>query len=61
MESHHEVWAEALWVEQNLGDEGPLFMAEQITQLALNGDEAGVAHWKRIAEAYDQLRSWRPQ
>lgn len=61
MEWQHEVWAEALWVEQNKGDDGPRFMAEQITRLALEGDEAGIARWKRIATAYDELRAGRPQ
>jgi hypothetical protein len=32
MEWRHEVWAEALWVEQNKGDDGPSFMADQITR-----------------------------
>ena len=61
MEWEHEVWAEALWVEQKKGDDGPRFMAEQITRLALEGDEAGIARWKRIATAYDELRAGRRQ
>lgn len=61
MEWQHEVWAEALWVEQNKGDDGPRFMAQQITRLALEGDEAGIARWKRIATAYDELRAGRRQ
>ena len=61
MDWHHEVWAEALWVEQNKGDDGPAFMAEQISHLATKGDEAGVARWRRIAAAYDQLRCGSPQ
>lgn len=61
MDWQHEVWAEALWVEQHKGEDGPLFMAEQITRLALDGDKAGIARWKRIAAAYDQLRAGRPQ
>jgi hypothetical protein len=61
MDWQHEVWAEALWVEQNKGDGGPDFMAEQITRLALTGDEAGIARWKRIAAAFDKLRAGRVQ
>jgi hypothetical protein len=61
MDWQHEVWAEALWVEQNQGDHGPDFMAEQITRLALNGDEAGMARWERIAAAFDELRAGRVQ
>ena len=55
MEKQHEVWAEALWVEQNKGRDGPGFIAEQVTRLALLGDEAGVARWRQIAQAYDLL------
>jgi hypothetical protein len=61
MDWHHEVWAEALWVEQNKGEDGPAFMAKQKTHLAMNCDEAGVARWRRIAAAYDQLRSGSEQ
>ena len=61
MEWHQEVWAEALWVELNKGEDGPAFMAEQMVRLALADDGAGVARWKRIAEAFDQLRSGRAQ
>lgn len=53
MDWHQVVWAEALWVEQNKGEDCPALMAEQITHLALKGDEAGGARWKRIAAAYD--------
>lgn len=53
MDWQHEVWAEALWVEQHKGEEGPNFIADRIAALSLNGDEAGVARWKQIADAYD--------
>ena len=56
MDWRHEVWAEALWVEQHYGADGPKFIAERITALAEHGDHAGVARWRRIAGAYDQLR-----
>jgi hypothetical protein len=61
MDWQHEVWAEALWVEQSKGEDGPRFIAEQIAWLALNGDEAGIARWKRIAAAFDDLRAGRVQ
>lgn len=61
MEWQHEVWAEALWVEQNKGADGPRFIAEQVNRLALDGDEAGIARWKRIASAFDDLRDGRRQ
>jgi hypothetical protein len=61
MEWQHEVWAEAFWVEQNKGADGLKFIAERVAALAEQGDEAGVARWRRIAEAYDQLQVGRAQ
>ena len=61
MDWQHEVWAEALWVEQHKGDDGPAFIGEQVARLALANDLDGVARWKRIAAAYDELRAGRPQ
>ena len=55
MEWQHEVWAEALWLEQNKGAEAPTFIAERVAALAEQGDEAGVTRWRRIADAYDRL------
>jgi hypothetical protein len=61
MEWAHEVWAEALWVEQHKGAEAPEFIAERVSALAKQGDEDGVARWRRIAEALDQLRAGTAQ
>ena len=61
MNWQHEIWAEALWVEQHKGGSGPRFIAERVSKLARKGDEAGVARWKRIADAFDQLRIGSPQ
>ena len=61
MNWQHEVWAEALWVEQHKGNDGPTFIAAQVTRLALENDLDGVARWKQIAAAYDELRVGRPQ
>ena len=47
-------------VEQHKGDEGPAFIAAQVARLALEDDLDGVARWKRIAVAYDELRAGRP-
>jgi len=61
MEWQHEVWAEALWVEQHKGEGGPKFIAEQVARLALGNDLDGVSRWKRIGAAYDELRAGSPQ
>lgn len=50
-----ELWGVALWVEKNHGENGPTFIAQQIERLALEGDEAGVAMWRTVAERFDQL------
>ncbi len=51
-----ELWARALWVEQKHGERGPDYIGEQVTRLAREGDEAGVATWRAIAERYDALQ-----
>ncbi len=39
----------ALWVEQNHGQDGPRYIAEQIGRLAFAGDAQGVKMWKEVA------------
>jgi len=51
-----ELWAAALWVERNHGDNGLDHIAREVERLAAEGDEAGVATWESIAERYRQLR-----
>lgn len=51
-----ELWACALWVEKNHGDDGPAYIGEQVKRLALEGDEAGIATWLGIADRFDTLR-----
>ena len=50
-----ELWAVALWVEKNHGEEGPAYIAQQIQRLSNEGDEAGMATWKTVADRFDQL------
>ena len=50
-----ELWAVTLWVEKNHGKEGPAYIAQQIERLSNEGDEAGKATWKTVAERFDQL------
>ncbi|MBW4331380.1 hypothetical protein KY084_10905 [Stakelama sp. CBK3Z-3] len=55
MTPDEERWAEALATQRIHGESGPAFIAERIGALALEGDEAGVARWKEIAQRFDQL------
>ncbi|WP_066807087.1 DUF6961 family protein [Sphingomonas asaccharolytica] len=50
-----ELWACALAIERQYGDDAPRHIAERISALAIAGDEAGVETWKAIANRYDQL------
>lgn len=50
MSPERELWACALAVEKEHGDRAPVWIAERIGALALQGDAAGVARWKAIAE-----------
>ena len=43
-----ELWAVALWVEKNHGEEGIAYIAQQIQRLSNEGDEAGIATWKTV-------------
>ena len=62
MTPDQERWAEALQIEQMLGDFGPLWIAERIGYLGSVGDEAGVARFREIARRYEQLiASPKPQ
>lgn len=55
MTRDQELWAVALWVEKQHGEDGPRFIAEQIGRLALAGEAAGVATWKAVALRFDML------
>jgi len=50
-----EIWALALWVEKDHGDNGSHFIANQIGRLALDNDAAGVAMWEKVAERFEAL------
>ena len=50
-----ELWACALQVERQHGDDAPRFVAERIGALAVAGDQDGVTTWKAIAQRLDQL------
>jgi hypothetical protein len=47
--SDWELWAAANMVLKQHGQRAPVFVAERIGALALDGDMAGVETWKAIA------------
>ena len=59
MLSDWELWACANHVLQTHGDKAPLYVAEQIGALALDGNDAGIRTWQAIAERIVQLTSNR--
>lgn len=40
-----ELWALALWVEREFGDEGERFIAERVLHFALEAEEGGKHLW----------------
>ena len=56
MTPERELWACALLLEQQHGNEADAFIAERVTSLARPGDMAGVERWQAIADKLDQLR-----
>lgn len=51
-----ELWACAVQVLRQHGQDAPAFIAGRIEALALRGDEQGVATWKGIAARLDAIR-----
>lgn len=56
MTDEQHLWACALEVERQHGDNAAVFMAHRIGSLLLEGDAAGVDRWKAIAAKLDQLQ-----
>jgi len=54
------LWACALAVEKQHGDEADAFVASRVQALALAGDKAGVDRWMAIADCLDKLRDGGP-
>lgn len=56
MTPDEERWAEALAIERIHGDTAQDWVIDRITELAIEGDEAGVARFMDIINRLDQLR-----
>lgn len=55
MTPEKERWAEALAVDRQHGDKAFDFVARRVQELALRGDEAGMARWLETAGHLDAL------
>jgi|TARA_Y100000780_G_C13539319_1_gene360859 hypothetical protein len=52
-----ELWAMALWVDREHGDEGERFIAERVLHFDAEGDEGGKQLWMDVARRYVELRT----
>lgn len=57
MSLEREIWAVALAVEKQHGDQATEFIAERIRPLATADDLLGVKRWQAIAEKFNQLQA----
>jgi hypothetical protein len=55
MTRDQESWAMVLWVEKHQGEHGAAFIAAQIGRLVLDGEEGGIALWRKVEERYAHL------
>jgi hypothetical protein len=50
-----ELWAAALWVERTHGENGPIFISEQIGRACLAGNTQAIMLWKEVARRFADL------
>lgn len=51
-----EVWAMALWVDREHGEEAEDFIAGKVLHFVERGDDGGRKLWEKVARRYVQLR-----
>ena len=54
-----ELWALALWIEREFGEDGESFIAERVLHFELKAEEGGKHLWLNVARRFVQLRSER--
>lgn len=52
----HELWAMALWVERDQGEDGDRFIAERVLHFEAQGDRGGRQLWMDVARRYVALK-----
>ena len=55
--SDEELWATAHYVMKHSGENAPVFIAERLGMMAVNGDAKGIATWQAIAARVSDLMS----
>lgn len=56
MSRDKELWGMALWVEKHHGEDGRVFLGEQVGRLKRTGDQFGAATWNAVAARYEALQ-----
>lgn len=52
-----ELWAMALWVDREHGDEGERFIAERVLHFDAEGDPGGKQLWMDVARKFVELNA----
>ena len=55
-----EVWAMALWVDREHGQDAEEFIAGKVLHFVERGDDGGKKLWEEVARRYVQLREAPP-
>ena len=48
-----ELWAIALWIEENHGDDGWFYIAQQMDRLLEDGEPEGLGLWRGVIEGFE--------
>ncbi len=51
-----EIWAIALWVDREHGEDAERFIAERVLHFECQGDDGGQELWMNVARRYVELR-----
>ncbi|MBX7488723.1 hypothetical protein K3177_09365 [Qipengyuania sp. GH25] len=51
-----EIWAMALWVDREHGEDAEEFIAGKVLHFVERGDDGGRKLWEEVARRYVQLR-----
>ena len=52
-----ELWAMALWVDREHGEEGDQFIAERVLYFDSEGDDGGKQLWMDVARRFVELKT----